>query len=321
MHPGITSWKNLLNYAYNAFSTPLLLRTLFAPWQMDRAEGANFSFIEKVAFAVVSRLIGFVARVILIILGLWFTFLVLLSFPIFLLVPFKISEESLIRSDSFGASLSYGNTYVLNKHSRDLCSPAAKKIYGKDKALRMIERGLSKDTNHNVLLVGETGVGKSSLCEYLGRLGRSGLSFPGIRHHRVVELEIEGITLEDLDAALHQAEKAGNVILVIKNIHGYESAYQRILPYLTRPHLGIIATTDYANYDQVLKNHPEFLSKFEKVDLLPSGPEDTLAILKNTAEITHTRIQSDALAEIVRLSERFIGNQPEPMKSIAVLEE
>lgn len=321
MHPGLQSWKNLVIYAFNAFSIPLLLRTLFSPWEMDRNTGPNFSFIERAIFAVLSRVIGFVARIALIVCGILFTAIAILTFPVFFFIPIKISQEFFQDLGSFGAKLSYGDTFSLNAHSRDVMSASAQKLYGKDKALRMIERGLSKDTDHNVLLVGDSGVGKSTLVSRLGRMGRSGLAFSGLRHHRVVELMMEDLSLEDLDRSLLEATSAGNVILVIENIHNYESFYERLLPYLEMPHLGIIVTTDFLNYDKVLKNHPEFLSKFEKVDILPTNQEETLAILLNHARVTGVSVEKDALEEIVRLAERFIGNQPEPAKSLSILEE
>ena len=185
----------------------------------------------------------------------------------------------------------------------------------------MIDRGLSKENSRNVLLVGETGVGKSVIISHLGRLGRSGLSFFGIRHHRVVELSIEGISLEDFDKAMNEAADAHNVIVVIENIHEYPSVYERMMKYLTMPHLGVITTTDFSNYDQVLKNYPDFLSKFEKVDVLATNEEDTLSIVKNTINLKDISIKEDAILEIVKLSDRFIGNQPQPLKSLLILEE
>jgi ATP-dependent Clp protease ATP-binding subunit ClpA len=297
------------------------LKTLFAPWQLDRGEGSHFDILAKVVFLIFSRVLGFVARVVLIICGLMFTFLVILTFPVFYIFPIKLSREYLQNLGSVGASLSYGNTYNLNKHSLDLMTPSDFEIHGKEKALRMIERGLSKDTNHNVLIVGDTGVGKTSLISYLGRLGQSGLSFDGIHHHRVVTLNTEGFDMQDFDNVLIEAEKAHNVILVIENIHLYPELFERLMPYLELPHLGIIVTTDFTNYDQVLKAHPEFLSKFEKVDLGETNFAETLAILKNRAGLARMQIDADALEEVVRLSNRFIGNQPQPMKSILVLEE
>ena len=321
MHPGIQSWKNLVIYAFNAFSIPLLFKTLFLPWKMDTTKGSHLSFIEKAVFYIFSRILGFLARIVLIVLGIIFTILVVLTFPIFFFLPIKINRDYLQNFGSFGASLSYGNTYTLSAHSRDVVELATQKIYGKEKALRMIERGLSKESNRNVLLVGDTGVGKSTLISYLGRLGQSGLSFAGIRHHRVVELFIEGISLADFDKCLAEAASARNVILVIENIHVYESLYERLMPYLSIPHLGIITTTDLSNYDQVLKNHPEFLSKFEKVDITETNEEDTIAILVNESRFRKISIKPDAILEIVRLSDRLMRNQPEPAKSLSILEE
>jgi len=136
-----------------------------------------------------------------------------------------------------------------------------------------------------------------------------------------VELLVEGISLKDFDKCLHEASSAGNVMLVVKNIHLYESLYEKLLPYLNISHLGIIVTTDFANYDQVLKNHSEFLSKFEKVIMEETNFKDTLSILENNVHILGTRIKPGVLEEIIRLTDRLIANQPQPLKSLLILEE
>ncbi len=321
MHPGIQSWKRLVVYAYNAFSIPLLLQTLFSPWKMDSAVGPHSTLLERFVFAIFSRVLGFVSRIFLIVIGLLFTLFAVLLFPIFFFIPVNISDEYFQNLPSFGASLSYGETYTLNAHSHTISGLSAEKMYGKEKELRMIARSLSKDSNRNVLLVGEAGTGKSTLVSHLGLLGQSGLSFSGIKNHRVVELFAEGLSVPDFDRCLHEAARAGNIILVIENIHLYEEMYERLMPYLSMPSLGIITTTDFSNYDQVLKSHPEFLAKFSKVDLDGTNTEDTIAILKDKAHKDKISINEDALAEIVRLTDRLVGNQPQPAKSLSVLEE
>ena len=321
MHPGIQSWKNLVIYAFNAFSIPLLFKTLLSPWKNDNAKGEKLDLLEKIVFVIFSRILGFFARIIFISVGLIFTIIIILTFPIFFFVPIKINREFLENLESFGSSLSYGNTFTLNTHGHDVSTPSSLKLYGKEKTLRIIERGLSKDKDCNILLIGETGVGKSVIISHLGHLGKSGLSFPGIRNHRVVELSVEGISLSDFDKAMTEAGKAGNVIIVIENIHEYPSLFEKLMKYLTMPHLGIIGTTDFSNYNQVIKNYPEFLSKFEKIDMGPTNDEETLSILKNNAGINKVKIGEDVLKEIVNLSNKFIGNQPQPLKSLLILEE
>ncbi len=318
MHPGLESWRYFVIYAFNAFSIPLLIKTLLAPWKQDKDAG-ELGVLERVVFFIFSRILGLIARVILIILGLLFTIVAVISFPIFFFIPIKISREHFANMGSVGAELSYGSTFVLNKHGQDLMSDPRQKLFGKEKAVRMIERGLARAVNHNVLLVGDTGVGKTTTLGYLGRLAHSGLSDPSLRHHRVVSLLVEGMSETDFDTALHEAEHSGNVILVIENIHSYQALFTRLMSYLKAPHFNIIVTTDFSNYDRVLKQYPEFLAQFEKVDLFPPTQEETIAIITNTA--SGIRIGADAIVEIVRLADRLIGNQPEPAKSLAILDE
>lgn len=320
MHPGIISWKNLVIFSYNFFSIPLLAKTLFSPYQNDKPS-KNFDILEIIVFAIFSRFLGFAFRIILIALGLVFTILMILTFPLFFFIPIKIDRETLRDFGSIGSELSYGYTFYLNKHSHDMVSIDNIKLYGKEKSLRMIERALDKDTLRNVLLVGETGVGKSLVVSYLGRLGKSGLSFPGIAHHRVVNFVPEDISVEDFEHAMHEATSAGNIILAIENIDVYEGMFEKLLPYLDKRHLGVVATTDFGNYDRVLKAHPEFLSKFEKIDMEPASLDETISILNNHIAIKRMQVDKDAIDEIVRLSDRYIGNQPEPLKSLLVLEE
>lgn len=320
MHNGIKSWQNLVIFSYNFFSIPLLAKTLFNPFQND-TPNKDFDILEIIVFAIFSRILGFIFRIILIILGLVLTLLMILTFPIFFFFPINISRETLRDFGSVGSELSYGNTFYLNKHSHDMLSLEGIKIYGKEKALRVIERGLSKEESRNILLVGETGVGKSTLISYLGRLGKSGLSFPGIAHHRIVNFAPDNISVEDFESAMQEASSAGNVILAIENIYEYANIYDKFLPYLDMPHLGIVATTDFAGLDKVLKNYPEFLSKFLKVDIGETNDEETLAILKNHIYLKSLKIKQDSTLEIIRLTNRYVGNEPQPLKSILLLDE
>ncbi len=67
-------WKNLLVFNMNYFSIRFLLRTLFAPWKKYTfSYGRGFDagrFLDTLVFNVFSRLIGFIIRTLIIIIGL-----------------------------------------------------------------------------------------------------------------------------------------------------------------------------------------------------------------------------------------------------------
>lgn len=321
MHPGINSWKKLLYFSFHYFSAPILLRTLFLPWQMDTAEGSKFTFLEKVVFAIFARVLGFVGRVFFIVLSILFFLIIFISFPVFFLAPIEISEESLMEEGSVGFTLSFGNTFFLNKHGRDTFSLSGLRIYGKEKSLRMVERALSKETKRNVLIVGNAGVGKKTLIDYIGLLATSGISFSAIRYHRVVLLDLENVSVEDFEHCMKEGVRARNIIIAIKDIHLYPSLYERMIPYLEAKHFGIICITDFGSYDHVLKSHPEFLSHFGVVELEEPTEDEAFKILRNHARLKRLDITNDLLVEILKLTNKFIANQSEPLRSILILEE
>lgn len=91
-------WKNYILFAVNYFSLPLLFKTLISPWRrnawrypkaIDIQEYANV-FISN----IFSRIIGFILRLALIIVGAVFQIFVLaagfLAILLWLLVPFII---------------------------------------------------------------------------------------------------------------------------------------------------------------------------------------------------------------------------------------
>jgi ATP-dependent Clp protease ATP-binding subunit ClpA len=73
--------------------------------------------------------------------------------------------------------------------------------------------------------------------------------------------------------------------------------------------------------DKYVVMHPEFLSKFEKVDILATSTEETLEILTNYSVLHHVHVKKEVLKELVGLADRFIANQSQPLKSILIVDE
>ena len=91
-------WRNFILFSLNFFSTPLLLKTLFAPWRKYNWGYPRGFDIQQYAEVFISnffsRLIGAICRIFLIIFGIIFQAFVLVSgaiiFLAWLVLPFLV---------------------------------------------------------------------------------------------------------------------------------------------------------------------------------------------------------------------------------------
>lgn len=69
----IKTWRDFIIFVREYYSISLLLKTLFCPWRRDITKyGRGFSiknFLETLSFNLISRGLGFFARIFIIILG------------------------------------------------------------------------------------------------------------------------------------------------------------------------------------------------------------------------------------------------------------
>jgi hypothetical protein len=83
-------WKNFILFSTNFFSTPLLLKTLFAPWRRynwSYPRGFDIKgYFETITSNIFSRLIGAICRVFLIITGIIFQIFVIVAGAIIFLL-------------------------------------------------------------------------------------------------------------------------------------------------------------------------------------------------------------------------------------------
>ena len=94
----LQAWNNYFMFATNFFSVPLLLKTFFSPWRRYKwnyPKGFDiFEFFNTLISNAVSRILGAMMRIVLIIMGICFQVLValagLLVFVGWVLVPFII---------------------------------------------------------------------------------------------------------------------------------------------------------------------------------------------------------------------------------------
>jgi len=122
----------------------------------------------------------------------------------------------------------YGYTYILSHFAKNLNEKAAEErdIYGigHDEEIESLISVVGKVSNRNALLIGEPGVGKSSIVLGIAQRINSGDVPPQIRDKRILQLDVNGLialsskehNMESLiSKAMKELENAGDVILYI----------------------------------------------------------------------------------------------------------
>jgi len=320
---GIAAWKAMVGFTWRYFSVSGLLKTILTPFRRDTItkRESGYSVFERFVWNIFVRLFGAIIRIPLILIGIISTLFVVFLFPLFVIPIIKVDKNKLRRHKPIGTDLQYGFTTFLKEHARDLARVPEVPLIGKQKVLEQVERVLGRESQNNVLLVGEPGVGRTTLLEQLAKHLQWGDAFPQLRYRHIFELQVEGLTKEETQRLMNEAAAAGNIIVVINDIQNYPSLIDMLIPYTKTEDLQIVAVTDFGGYHQRLKYRSDFLQAFEKVEVGEPGAEDVARLLVAIALGHEVEIKPEVAGEIVKLTNQLVHNIPQPEKSIDVLEE
>ncbi|MCA9392018.1 ATP-dependent Clp protease ATP-binding subunit [candidate division WWE3 bacterium] len=234
----------------------------------------------------------------------------------------------------------------LKHFSVDLTKEAAKndlpEVFGRERELEQILTILGRPTRNNVLIVGESGVGKTSLVYSIAWLilgVRQNVDLPTadslispLKGRRVIELNTGGMVGRDsrgsLEATFNKALRelsAGDTLLFVNQVENLIQAglVGYLTPIVRSTRFPIIASTTPQIYNSQLRNLQEFVSEFEVIRITPPGIVEAIRILEGIAsEIEEKRpvfFTYPALHAAVELSERYIHESVLPEKAEKVL--
>lgn len=320
---GVAAWKTVVGFVWRYFSIAALIKTLLAPFRRDRIKGGTteYSLLERVVWNIFSRILGLFIRLPLITIGLLSMLSALLLFPIFAVFRIRVDVHKLQHHIPLGRDIAYGFTPFLMKHARDLAQAPETALVGKQQALHQIERILGRERQNNVLLIGEPGVGRTTLLEQLAKRLRWGDTLPQLQYRHIFELQIESMGQEDVRRLMNEAVAAGNIIVVINDLHAYPELPDILLPYIQVADFQIIGVTNFSGYHQNLKFRTDLLQAFEKVEIAEPSNEETEQLLKSIADAHKVSLEGGVTGEIVRLTNQLVHTIPQPEKAIDILEE
>ena len=325
MKQGIQSWHTLVRFVRYYFNIGGLLRTFFVPWRRERYESDQegvWKWVEQGVFYLFAVVLGMIVRTLAILAGLITLLVLLILYPLFLLVPFNIRFESLVKNGSLGREWAYPVTYTLNKHGREMRNMAEVLVIDHDKAIDRIERVLSRSTQQNVLVVGSQGIGKTTRLAHLARQMYRDLSVPSLNGKRLVQLFPEEMEVATIQTCIKEAINAQNVVLVIENIERF-NIIGILEPYLDSNHFQMILTTDWQAYNDDYKHRDNLMRATEMVEMYPPDEETTLMYLLDwvIGNGQQGRFDKEVLAAVIILTNKLMVNLAQPEKSIDILEE
>ena len=216
-------------------------------------------------------------------------------------------------------------------------------VVGREKEIMRVTEILSRRKKNNPVLIGEPGVGKSSIVEGLAQMIADRRTSPLLYNKRVINLDLSGIVAgtkyrgqfeERLKALIKEIEKNPDVIIFIDEIHtlvgagsspGSMDAANMLKPSLAKGRIQCIGATTLDEYRNSIEKDGALERRFQKIIVEPTTKEQTMEILGNIRsryEYHHGVNYSDeALKACVELTERYVNDRNFPDKAIDALDE
>ncbi|WP_018924700.1 ATP-dependent protease ATP-binding subunit ClpC [Salsuginibacillus kocurii] len=260
------------------------------------------------------------------------------------------SNESSANNNNGGQAAATGanaNTPTLDSLARDLTAVAKEEgldpVIGRSQEIERVIQVLSRRTKNNPVLIGEPGVGKTAIAEGLAQSIISNEVPEILRNKRVMTLDMGTVVagtkyrgeFEDrLKKVMEEIRQAGNVVLFIDELHtligagGAEGAIDAsniLKPSLARGELQCIGATTLDEYRKYIEKDAALERRFQPIQVDEPTIDESIQILsglRDRYEAHHrVTITDEAIAEAVKMSDRYISDRFLPDKAIDLIDE
>lgn len=256
-------------------------------------------------------------------------------------------EDSPAASSTPRNTSSDTQTPLLDNFGTDLTKAAQENlldpVVGRENEIERVAQILCRRKKNNPILIGEPGCGKSAIVEGLAQLIVKHRISRSLWDKRIVMLDMACVVAgtkyrgqfeERIRSISNELKNNPNVIVFIDEIHtivgagnaeGSMDAANILKPALARGEFQCIGATTTDEFKKTIEKDGALERRFQKVQVNPSSPEETLQILKNLKgryeDFHHVTYTEEALQACVKLTGRFMNERCFPDKAIDAMDE
>lgn len=255
-------------------------------------------------------------------------------------ISYNVFEQTNAQENQTGSPL---DQYCTNLNQLALLGKI-EPLIGRSKELQFIIQTLSRKRKNNPLLLGEAGVGKTTIVEGLAKkiVEKSvppcmvnniiyrldlGLVLAGTKYRGDFEKRVKGI--------LQSIQQRQGAILFIDEIHtivgagatsgGIMDGSNLIKPLLTSNEVKCIGSITFREYREIFEKDMALARRFQKVEIAEPTVLETFQILKGLKKELENfhgvKFSTTALSAAATLTERFVRDRKLPDKAIDVVDD
>ncbi|MDD2397848.1 MAG: ATP-dependent Clp protease ATP-binding subunit, partial [Tissierellia bacterium] len=239
--------------------------------------------------------------------------------------------------------LKYLDTYGLNLTEQARFGELDR-IIGREREIDRVVQILNRRSKNNPVLIGEPGVGKTALAEGLAvRIAEKKVPVK-LFNTEIYLLDLTAVVAGTqfrgqfearMKAIIDEAKKAGNIVIVIDELHnivgageaegGAMNAANILKPALAKGEVQIIGATTLDEYRKHIEKDTALERRFQPVMVDEPSVEDSIEIVKGIKDYYeqyhNVKITDEIVKQAVIMSERYITERFLPDKAIDVIDE